>query len=93
MFEGFLVKKSPGTWRFWPFSLAAALFTRDTGVQLCKSEHPRAGGGGDGERKRVEKKQAGDVFFHGHHPLSACSVVRGGNSCRLKQSVLTIYHY
>jgi len=66
MLGGFPVK-SPGTWPFWPFSLAAALFTRDTGVQLCKSEHARTG-----EKERVEKKQAGDVFFHGH-PLSACS--------------------
>jgi hypothetical protein len=56
------------TWNLCPYSLAAVHKRhRRRTTTLCKS---------DEEKERVEKKQAGGVFFCGH-PLSARSASGG----------------
>ena len=58
------------TWPFWPFSLAAIPNSQETpaynSVKTSKGM----------EKERVEKKQAGGIFFHGR-PLSARSASGG----------------
>ena len=66
------------------FTCRYSQFTRDTGVQLCKSEQ-------GGWRKKEWKRSKQQVVSFSAVTLCLLArpaVVRGGNSCELKQSVL-----